>query len=134
MKKIAVFASGNGSNFQALVDAVKVGTLQAEIGLLVSDRSSGAVLDRAQKETIDYFCISPRDFADKTEFEMEIVQQLKSRAIEFIVLAGYMRLIGSTILQEYPESIVNIHPSLLPAFPGKMQLVKQSMLVFKSVG
>ncbi|VDG96916.1 Phosphoribosylglycinamide formyltransferase [Lysinibacillus sphaericus] len=119
MKRIAVFASGSGSNFQAIVDAINTGTLDAEIRLLVCDQPSAAVLQRAQQAKIDSFCISPKDFADKTAFEKEIVQQLKSRDIEFIVLAGYMRLIGSTILQEYPESIVNIHPSLLPAFPGK---------------
>lgn len=119
MKKIAIFASGSGSNFQALVDAVREGKLKADIGLLVCDQPSAAVLQRAQKAKIDSFCCSPKDFDDKKAFETEIVLQLKSRDIEFIVLAGYMRLIGSTILQEYPESIVNIHPSLLPAFPGK---------------
>ncbi|WP_039044556.1 phosphoribosylglycinamide formyltransferase [Sporosarcina sp. ZBG7A] len=119
MKKIAVFASGSGSNFQAIVDAVNAGTLDAEIRLLVCDQPSAAVLQRAQQARIDRFCKSPKDFVDKTAFEKEIVQQLKSRDIEFIVLAGYMRLIGIAILKEYPESIVNIHPSLLPAFPGK---------------
>ncbi|WP_025784389.1 phosphoribosylglycinamide formyltransferase [Sporosarcina sp. D27] len=119
MKKIAVFASGSGSNFQAIVDAVNAGTLDAEIRLLVCDQPSAIVLQRTQEAKIDSFCISPKDFTDKTAFEKEIVQQLKSRDVEFIVLAGYMRLIGSTILQEYAESIVNIHPSLLPAFPGK---------------
>lgn len=119
MKKIAVFASGSGSNFQAIVDAVNAGTLDAEIRLLVCDQPSAAVLQRAQQARINIFCISPKDFADKTAFEKEIVQQLKSWDVEFIVLAGYMRLIGPVILQEYPESIVNIHPSLLPDFPGK---------------
>ncbi len=119
MKRIAVFASGSGSNFQAIVDAVNAGTLDADIRLLVCDQPSAAVLQRAQKAMIDSCCLSPKDFADKTAFEKEIVQQLKSRGIEFIVLAGYMRLIGPAILKEYPESIVNIHPSLLPAFPGK---------------
>lgn len=119
MRRIAVFASGSGSNFQAIVDAVNAGTLDAEIRLLVCDQPSAVVLQRAQQARIDSFCSSPKDFADKTAFEKEIVQQLKSRDVEFIVLAGYMRLIGPAILQEYPESIVNIHPSLLPAFPGK---------------
>ncbi|MBD7908277.1 phosphoribosylglycinamide formyltransferase [Sporosarcina gallistercoris] len=119
MKKIAVFASGTGSNFQALVDAVKAGTLEAEIRLLVCDQPSASVLQRARKEEIDRLSISPKDFPDKGAFETEIVQQLKLREVEFIVLAGYMRLIGPTLLQEYPGAIVNIHPSLLPAFPGK---------------
>lgn len=119
MKKIAIFASGSGSNFQAIVDAIHVGTLDAEVRLLVCDQPSAAVLQRAQKAKIDSFCISPKDYANKSMFEKEIVQQLKSRDVEFIVLAGYMRLIGSSILEEYPGAIVNIHPSLLPEFPGK---------------
>lgn len=119
MKKIAVFASGTGSNFQALVDAVKTGTLEAEICLLVCDQPSASVLQKAYKEEIDQLSISPIDFFDKRAFETEIVRQLKLREVEFIVLAGYMRLIGPTLLQEYPGAIVNIHPSLLPAFPGK---------------
>ncbi|MDW0109532.1 phosphoribosylglycinamide formyltransferase [Sporosarcina aquimarina] len=119
MKKVAVFASGSGSNFQALVDAVNASTLEADIRLLVCDQPTAAVLERAQKANIESYCISPKNFTDKTAFEKEIVQQLKLRDIEFIVLAGYMRIIGSTILKEFPESIVNIHPSLLPAFPGK---------------
>ncbi|KMY48387.1 phosphoribosylglycinamide formyltransferase [Peribacillus loiseleuriae] len=119
MKKIAVFASGNGSNFQAIVDAVKAGTLAADICLLVCDKESAYVLQRAEKENIDSFCFVPKSFHDKAAFEQEIVKQLKLRNIEFIVLAGYMRLIGPTLLQEYPEAIVNIHPSLLPNFPGK---------------
>ncbi|MBA9028677.1 MULTISPECIES: phosphoribosylglycinamide formyltransferase [Bacillaceae] len=119
MKKIAVFASGNGSNFQSIVDAVKAGTLAADIRLLVCDKESAFVLERAKKEKIESFCFSPKSFHDKEAFELEIVKQLKSKAVEFIVLAGYMRLIGPTLLQEYPEAIVNIHPSLLPAFPGK---------------
>ena len=118
MKKIAVFASGNGSNFQAIVDAVKAGTLAAEIRLLVCDQETAYVLQRAKKEKIDSFCFSPKSFHDKAAFEKEIVNQLKLKDVEFIVLAGYMRLIGPTLLQEYPEAIVNIHPSLLPAFPG----------------
>ncbi|MFJ5623219.1 phosphoribosylglycinamide formyltransferase [Peribacillus loiseleuriae] len=118
MKKIAVFASGSGSNFQAIVDAVKAGTLAADIRLLVCDQESAYVLERAKKEKIDSFCFSPKSFHGKAAFEQEIVKQLKSKDVEFIVLAGYMRLIGPTLLQEYPEAIVNIHPSLLPAFPG----------------
>lgn len=119
MKRIAIFASGSGSNFQALVDAVKAGTLEADIRLLVCDKPAAAVLLRADREAIESLCMSPKEFATKEQFEQEIVRQLKSQDIEFIVLAGYMRLIGSTLLQEYPEKIVNIHPSLLPLFPGK---------------
>lgn len=119
MKKIAVFASGNGSNFQALVNAVKAGRLDAEICLLVCDNPSAPAVLRAEREHIDLFCFTPNVFPDKAMFEKQIVRQLRCRNVDFIVLAGYMRLIGPTLLEEYPGAIVNIHPSLLPAFPGK---------------
>ncbi|PLT33297.1 phosphoribosylglycinamide formyltransferase [Bacillus sp. V5-8f] len=119
MKKIAVFASGNGSNFQAIADAVREGRLHAEICLVVSDKKDAYVLERAQTEHIDTFSFSPKEFNGKEDFEKAILLHLQERGVEFIVLAGYMRLIGSTLLREFPSRIVNIHPSLLPAFTGK---------------
>ena len=119
MKKIAVFASGNGSNFQALLDAVHNGNLQAEVSLLVCDRPGAFVIDRAKNAEVPVFVFQPKEFLDKDEYESQILALLKERKIEWIILAGYMRLIGQTLLQAYEGRIVNIHPSLLPAFPGK---------------
>ncbi|RFU61838.1 phosphoribosylglycinamide formyltransferase [Peribacillus glennii] len=119
MKKIAIFASGNGSNFQAIADAVKEGQLHADICLVVSDKRDAYVLQRALAERIDTFCFSPKDYNNKEEYEKDILTRLRQSGVDFIVLAGYMRLIGPTLLREFPGSIVNIHPSLLPAFPGK---------------
>ncbi|MEI5907362.1 phosphoribosylglycinamide formyltransferase [Bacillus spongiae] len=119
MKKIAVFASGNGSNFQALVDAEKQGDLQVSIELLVCDKPNAFVIQRAQAAGIPVYSFNPKDYSSKEEFEREILHELANRDIEFIVLAGYMRLIGKTLLHHYVNKIVNIHPSLLPAFPGK---------------
>jgi phosphoribosylglycinamide formyltransferase 1 len=119
MKKIAVFASGNGSNFQVLLDAVNKGTLQAEISLLVCDRPGAFVIDRAEKGEVPVFVFQPKEFKDKGEYESQILALLKERNVEWIILAGYMRLIGQTLLQAYEGKIVNIHPSLLPSFPGK---------------
>lgn len=119
MKKIALFASGNGTNFQAIVDAVKEGTLKAHISLLVCDRPDAYVIERAKKANIPYFAFRAKDYSGKEEYESIILEKLKEKNIEFIVLAGYMRLIGPTLLKEYEGKIVNIHPSLLPAFPGK---------------
>jgi len=119
MKKIAVFASGSGSNFQAIADAVVSGKLQAEIKLLVCDRPGAQAIKRAQKMGIDQFVFSAKSYSSKEEFEREILTELKERGIEYLILAGYMRLIGQTLLSEYPERIINIHPSLLPAYPGK---------------
>ena len=119
MKKIAVFASGSGSNFQSILDSIKDGSLQAEIVLLVCDQPTAYVIERAKKENIPTFIFSAKAYDSKTAFETEILNQLQERKAEFIILAGYMRLIGETLLAAYSHKIVNIHPSLLPSFPGK---------------
>ncbi|QED46454.1 phosphoribosylglycinamide formyltransferase [Cytobacillus dafuensis] len=119
MKNIAVFASGSGSNFQAIIDEVKKGELQANLKLLVCDKPNAFCIERATNEDIPYFTFSAKDYAGKEEYENEILKKLKENKIEFIVLAGYMRLIGPILLKEFEGRIVNIHPSLLPAFPGK---------------
>ncbi|MES1042238.1 phosphoribosylglycinamide formyltransferase [Peribacillus simplex] len=119
MKRLAVFASGNGSNFQSIAEAIKSGKLEAEICLVVCDREDAYVLERAKLENIDTFSFSAKNYSNKTEYEMEILEKLRQYEIEFIILAGYMRLIGQTLLQKYSQRIVNIHPSLLPSFPGK---------------
>lgn len=119
MKKVAIFASGSGSNFQAIVDAVKEGSLQANINLMVSDKVGAFVIERAQKENVPAFIFSAKDYGSKAEYEEEILRRLKEQEIDLIVLAGYMRLIGPTLLREFEGRIINIHPSLLPAFPGK---------------
>lgn len=119
MKKAAIFASGSGSNFQAIVNAVKEGKLYAEIALLVCDREDAFVLERARLEGIPVFLFKPKNYENKAAFENEILAELKEREIGWIFLAGYMRLIGDTLLRAYPNRIVNLHPSILPSFPGK---------------
>jgi phosphoribosylglycinamide formyltransferase 1 len=119
MRQIAIFASGSGSNFQALVDAVQAGTLKANIRLLVCDQPGAFVIHRAQSAGIPVFSFRAKDYEDKQAFEREILHQLALEGVDFIVLAGYMRLLGPTLLESFGGRIVNIHPSLLPAFPGK---------------
>lgn len=119
MKNIAVFASGNGSNFQAIIDAVQAGTLTASIKILVCDKPDAFAVERAKAAGIDFFEFRAKDFTDKQAYETEIIAKLAEYDIDLIVLAGYMRLIGSTLLSAYEGQIINIHPSLLPAFPGK---------------
>ncbi|MFJ5763218.1 phosphoribosylglycinamide formyltransferase [Neobacillus sp. NPDC093182] len=119
MRKIAVFASGNGSNFQAIIDVVKSGELEADIALLVCDKPGAFAARRADAARIPTFAFSPKEYSSKEAYEKAILEKLASYGVEFIVLAGYMRLIGPTLLGEYAGRIVNIHPSLLPAFPGK---------------
>lgn len=119
MKKIAVFASGSGSNFQAIAVAAQAGMLNVEISLLVCDKPRAFAVDRAEMLGIPALVISPKSYPSKAAYEAEILQKLAGLEIDMIVLAGYMRLIGPTLLEAYEGKIVNIHPSILPAFPGK---------------
>jgi len=119
MKNIAIFASGNGSNFEAIALAVQHGEINASVSLLVCDKPGARVVSRAEFYRIETVVFSPKDYADKVAYEAEILSQLQARDVQFLVLAGYMRLIGKTLLEAYPKRIVNIHPSLLPHFPGK---------------
>jgi phosphoribosylglycinamide formyltransferase-1 len=119
MTKIAVFASGNGTNLQAIIDAVRRGELAASIELVVCDRLGAYCLTRAREAGIPYFMFYPRKYPSKAAYEELILQQLMEAGVEYIVLAGYMRIIGLTLLNAYPQRIINIHPSLLPSFPGR---------------
>jgi formyltetrahydrofolate-dependent phosphoribosylglycinamide formyltransferase len=119
MKKIAVFASGHGSNFQAIIDAIEDKKLDASIKLLVCDQPGAYAIERARAAGIGVFLFQGKDFKSKQQYEQEILAMLKMLDVDWIVLAGYMRLIGPTLLNHFEKKIVNIHPSLLPAFPGK---------------
>ena len=118
--RIAVFASGQGSNFAALVQAQQEGKLGGgSIELLVSDKPEAPVAQRAEEAGIPALLLRPKDFAGRELYEAAIVAELQRRDIGLIVLAGYMRLISPVLLEPYAGRIINIHPSLLPAFAGK---------------
>lgn len=117
--KIAVFASGSGSNFQAIQEAIERGELDAKVELVVTDRPSAFVVTRAENFGIAVHTFTAKTYDSKEAYETEIVTLLRDKNVEWIVLAGYMRLIGATLLSAYANHIVNIHPSLLPSFPGK---------------
>ncbi|PEJ59657.1 MULTISPECIES: phosphoribosylglycinamide formyltransferase [unclassified Bacillus (in: firmicutes)] len=134
MKKIAVFASGNGSNFQAILDATLSGELNAEVKLLVCDRPNAYCIERANQANIPSFNFTAKDYESKEQYEGKIIAHLKELNVEFIVLAGYMRLIGSTILDSFPGKIVNIHPSFLPLFPGKDAIGQALLAGVESTG
>jgi phosphoribosylglycinamide formyltransferase-1 len=119
MKKIAIFASGAGTNFQAIIDAIEAGNLTAEIAILVTDKPDCFAVQRALCHNIPVFSFIPKNYASKEEYEKEIAFFLIEKNISLIVLAGYMRLIGEILLSAFHNRIINIHPALLPAFPGK---------------
>lgn len=119
MKRIAVFASGTGSNFEAIHDSILKGNLDAEIVLLVVDQPKAAVIEKAKRRQVETLVLSPKEFPSKKDYETAILQRLQELKVEEIVLAGYMRLITDVLLTPYQNHIVNIHPSLLPDFKGK---------------
>lgn len=119
MKKIAVFASGNGSNFQSLVEAEVAGELNGHVTILISDRPNAYVIQRAKALDVPVFYFDPKQYESKKDYETVIIEVLKEFEIDLIVLAGYMRLIGEELLQAFQNRIINLHPSLLPAFKGK---------------
>ena len=117
MKKIVVFASGSGSNFEAIVKQLhgKV----CEVALLICDKPGAGCLERASQLGIDMWVTIPKDYASKVDYERKIIEKLSQINPQLIVLAGYMRIVGPTLLEHYDGKIINIHPSLLPAFAGK---------------
>lgn len=119
MTNIAVFASGSGSNYEAIQQAINDGAVDATVKLVVTDKPNAYVVERAKKFGVDVLALSPKDFNDKAAYEAAILTALHKLDVEWLVLAGYMRLVGPTLLGAYPNHIVNIHPSLLPSFPGK---------------
>nr|WP_307774504.1 phosphoribosylglycinamide formyltransferase [uncultured Cetobacterium sp.] len=118
--KIAVFASGSGSNFENIVKSLEKGESKGfSVEILISDKKEALALERARKLGINCKYIDPRNFATKKEFEEKIAMELEKADIKYIVLAGYMRIISKTLLEKYDRKIINIHPAYLPEFPGK---------------
>lgn len=118
MMNIAVFASGRGSNFSAIARGVKRGLIKANLALLVCDHAGAAVIGKAKRAGVKVALIKREDFSTKKDFEAAIIKQLRENKIELIVLAGFMRMLSPELVQEYAGRIINIHPSLLPAFKG----------------
>lgn len=116
--KLAIFASGNGSNFQAIAEAVAAGTIDAEITLLFCDKSDAYVVQRAKSLLIPVISFSPNDFPSKAMYETKLLHLLEEEQVDLVILAGYMRIVGPTLLEVFSKRIINIHPSLLPNFPG----------------
>lgn len=115
---LGVLISGRGSNLQALIDAVQSGALDARIAVVISNKPSASGLDRARAAGVDTLVIEHRGFATRDEFDRAVASALLDRGVHLVCLAGFMRLIGGPMLDAFPNAILNIHPSLLPAFPG----------------
>ena len=118
MKNLAVFASGTGTNFVAIAKACASGVINARVALLVCDKPGAPVLDRAKELGVETFAFCAKDYASKADYEAEIVKRLDAKKVDLVCLAGYMRIVGETLLNAYEGKVINIHPSLLPAFRG----------------
>ena len=117
-KQLAVFASGAGTNFEAIARACAEGAIPADVAVMVCDKPGAAVIEKAARYGVETFVFSPRDYPSKAAFEAEIVKVLDAKKVDLVCLAGYMRIVGETLLGAYEGRIINIHPSLLPSFKG----------------
>lgn len=115
---IAVFVSGNGTNLEAVIDAISRGEIKAKIALVVSDNKDAYALVRAKKANIETFVLSPKDFKSREDYDKEIIKELEKRSVRLVVLAGFMRLLSPYFVRQYKNKIMNIHPALLPSFKG----------------
>ena len=116
--RLGVLASGGGSNLQSIIDRCGDGALAGEIALVVSNNPHAGALERARVAGLPWKCIDHRQFAARESFDQAVVASLLEAGVELVVLAGFMRLISQTFLDAFPGRIMNIHPALLPAFPG----------------
>jgi phosphoribosylglycinamide formyltransferase-1 len=116
--RIGVLVSGRGSNLQSIIDAIREGRLDATIAIVISNRAEAAALNRATDAGIDTVCMLPSDFPDRESCDLAIVEVLRAQRVELVCLAGYMQAVRAPMLEAFPNRILNIHPSLLPAFPG----------------
>lgn len=117
--KFAIMASGSGSNAQVLFDRVQDGTIPADIACVVCDKPGAKVIERAEAAGIEALVFTPKEFGGKEAYEAAVVRELKARDVQYVVLAGYMRICGTVFLESYGGKTINLHPSMLPLFPGK---------------
>jgi len=117
-RNLGVLISGRGSNLQAIVDAIAAGTLDARIALVISNRADAGGLERARSAGIETLCLSHRAFASREAYDRALVDELRARDVGLVCLAGFMRLLSPVFIEAFPNAVLNIHPALLPAFPG----------------
>lgn len=115
---LGVLASGRGSNLQAILDAIAQGRLSATVVLVAGDREDAQAVERARAAGIPTAVVSPKGFSTRDAYDAEIARILREAGAEVVVLAGYMRIVTNRLLHAFPQRVINIHPSLLPAFPG----------------
>ncbi len=118
MLNLGVLASGRGSNFQAIIDEIEAGRLPAAVKLLIVDNTGAYAIERAKKHSINYLYIDPKDSLSRVDYFAAVACELRRHEVELVALAGFMRIVGKPLIDAFPNRIMNIHPALLPAFPG----------------
>jgi phosphoribosylglycinamide formyltransferase 1 len=118
MKKLVVLISGNGSNLQSILDACESGRINGSVAAVFSNKASAYGLTRAQQASVPAHALSAQDFADRDAFDRQLMQQIDAYAPDLVVLAGYMRILSPAFVAHYHDRLLNIHPSLLPKYPG----------------
>lgn len=116
MTKLGVMCSGRGTDLQSIIDAIQHGELDAEISIVLTDKPNVMALERAEKAGIKNICVDRKKFASRADFETELLKNLEG--VDLVVLAGFMRILSPDFVRRYEGRLMNIHPSLLPAFPG----------------
>lgn len=117
-RRLGVLISGRGSNLQALIEAIGGGRLDAQIAVVISNIEDAGGLARARAAGIDAICVSHRGWPARGDYDRALARELTARGVRLVCLAGFMRLVGAPLIDAFPNAILNIHPSLLPAFPG----------------
>jgi phosphoribosylglycinamide formyltransferase-1 len=117
MKRLGILISGRGSNFEAIADRVASGSLRAEIAVVIGNRAEARGLQIARQRALPVVCL-PSKGLDREAYDLTLIEELKRRNVDLVCLAGFMRLLSARFIREFPNRILNIHPSLLPAFPG----------------
>ena len=117
-RRLGVLISGRGSNLQSLIDAIRVGQLDATIAVVISNIADAGGLERARAAGIEAIALSHRGWASRDEYDRALAHELRARDVGLVCLAGFMRIVGAPLIDAYPNAILNIHPALLPSFPG----------------
>jgi phosphoribosylglycinamide formyltransferase-1 len=124
--RLAVLASGFGSNLQAIIDAVESGKIKGRVDVVISDKEEAYALERARRHGIEAVYINPRNFSGREAYDQAVLALLQEKNIDLVILAGYMRLLSPVLVGGFRGKIMNIHPSLLPSFPG-LEGVQQAL-------
>jgi phosphoribosylglycinamide formyltransferase-1 len=133
MLNIAVLGSTKGTDMEGIIDAIQKGELSAVLSLVISDRKGAYILERAKNNGIPALFVNPKNFGTREDFDREIVKKLREKKVDLVLLIGYMRILSSYFVSQFRNRVMNIHPSLLPAFAGGMDLDVHKLVIDQGI-